>query len=185
MPLPSIVLFKINQPSNNRSTINIVIIGRSEESPVSAFVAVKSFALPTASSVAQSGYSLDWKTPCITPQQMLEVPKVTISAGKRYFPIITPFNTPNASPISAATTKNSSGFVVTSSKYLHTTNIDSDAIAGKEQSTPPEISTISSPTQNITGIVNERIISTRLFPVKNWPLRTWISIQNRIIIIPT
>jgi hypothetical protein len=48
----------------------------------------------------------------------------------------------------------------------------SDAIAGKEQSTPPEIITIISPTQNIIGIVMERSRSTILLPVKKLPLRT-------------
>jgi hypothetical protein len=179
------VLFRMNQPRSRRRIMNTVIMGRSEERPVSALVAVRSFALPTARSVGQRGYSRDWKTPCMTPQQILEVPRVTISAGKRYFPMITPFRIPNTSPISAATIKNGSGLVVTFSIYLHTTNMDRDAIAGKEQSTPPEIRTISSPTQNMTGIVKERIISTRLFPVKNWPLLIWISRQNRTMITPT
>lgn len=53
---------------------------------------------------------------------------------------------------------------------VQTKYMDREAIAGKEQSTPPEISTIISPTQNIIGIVMERSRSTILLLVKNCPL---------------
>ena len=161
--------------------IKIVNVGKLEESPLSAFVAVRSFARPTFNNASHSGYSVDLNTPCMIPQQTLDVPNVTIKAGKRYLPMITPLKIPNTRPINAATTKNTSGFVTDDSKVLHTTNIDNEAIAGKEQSTPPEIRIINSPTQNIAGTVNARIKSTMLLPAKNWPLRISTNTLNKII----
>ena len=58
--------------------------------------------------------------------------------------------------------------------------MDNDAIAGKEQSTPPEIRTIISPIANIIGMVRERSWSTILLGVKNCPLLTCMMRQKAI-----
>ena len=58
-------------------------------------------------------------------------------------------------------------------------NIDMEAIAGKETSTPPVMMTNISPMQNIAGTENARTRSTALLPVKNCPLFISMAMQSR------
>jgi len=53
-----------------------------------------------------------------------------------------------------------------------------DARAGKDTSMPPETITRKAPTANSPGTTMALARSTRLFAVKNWPLRTWMSRQT-------
>ena len=108
--------------------------------------------------------------PCITPIHREDAPRVTIIAGNLYLATMNPFTAPMHRPSAMATRKYGIGLLKTPSSFVQTKYMDRDAIAGNEQSTPPEISTIISPTANIIGIVSERRRSTMLFGVKNCPL---------------
>ena len=119
------------------------------------------------------------------PKQILLVPSVTMSAGKRKRAMIKPLTSPTARPMSIAAAKNRMGLSVTCSSCEQTINIAIDAIAGKETSTPPVMMTNISPMQNIAGTENARSKSTALFPVKNCPLFIWIRRQSSTSTIPT
>jgi hypothetical protein len=61
------------------------------------------------------------------------------------------------------------------------TYMANEAMAVKDMSIPPDTITIKAPMEKRAGITMDRVKSTRLLLVKNWPLRTWIKILSNTI----